>query len=41
MAKIRTGALIGIEKDTTLRDYERTGIDVDAIVSSQPPDQYF
>ncbi|MCI2048981.1 MAG: diadenylate cyclase CdaA [Lachnospiraceae bacterium] len=35
MAKIRTGALIVIEKDTTLRDYERTGIDVDAIVSSQ------
>lgn len=35
MAKVRTGALIVIEQNTTLKEYERTGIDIDAVVSSQ------
>ncbi len=35
MGKVRTGALIVIEQKVALRDYERTGIDVDGIVSSQ------
>ncbi len=35
MAQVRTGALLVIEKDTKLGDVERTGIMLDAIVSSQ------
>ncbi len=35
MSKVRTGALIVIEAEDSLADYERTGIDVDGIVSSQ------
>lgn len=35
MGKVRTGALIVIERNESLKDYERTGIDVDGIVSSQ------
>ena len=35
MGKVRTGALIVIEQKESLKDYERTGIDVDGIVSSQ------
>ena len=35
MGKVKTGALIVVEQTITLRDYERTGIDVDGIVSSQ------
>lgn len=35
MGKARTGALIVIEKDQPLAEYERTGIDVDGIISSQ------
>lgn len=35
MGKVKTGALIVIEQDQPLSEYERTGIDVDAIVSSQ------
>lgn len=35
MAKVKTGALIVIEKETKLGDVERTGIKIDAIVSSQ------
>lgn len=35
MAKVKTGALIVIEKDTKLGDVERTGIPIDAIVTSQ------
>lgn len=35
MARVKTGALIVIEKNTPLTEYERTGIQVDAIVSSQ------
>lgn len=35
MGKAKTGALIVIEQSVNLRDYERTGIDVDALVSSQ------
>lgn len=35
MGKVKTGALIVIEQNVNLRDYERTGIDVDGIVSSQ------
>ena len=35
MGKVRTGALIVIEQKVSLRDYERTGIDVDSIVTSQ------
>ncbi len=35
MAKVRNGALIVLEVKVSLRDYERTGIDVDGIVTSQ------
>lgn len=35
MGKVKTGALIVIEQKVSLRDYERTGIDVDGIVTSQ------
>lgn len=35
MGKVRTGALIVIEQNESLKEFERTGIDVDAIVTSQ------
>lgn len=35
MAKVKTGALIVIKMKTPLVEYERTGIDIDAVVSSQ------
>lgn len=35
MAKVKTGALIVIEQDVVLGEYERTGIALDSIVSSQ------
>ncbi len=35
MAQVRTGALIVIEKETKLGDVERTGIILDAVVSTQ------
>ncbi len=35
MSKARTGALIVIEKNVQLSEYERTGITLDAVVSSQ------
>ena len=35
MARAKTGALIVIEKNTPLAEYERTGILVDAVVTSQ------
>ena len=35
MGKARTGALIVIEQETPLNEYEQTGIEVDAIVTSQ------
>lgn len=35
MAKVKTGALIVLEKNETLEAYERTGIALDAVVSSQ------
>lgn len=35
MGKVKTGALIVIEHEQPLREYERTGIDVDGIISSQ------
>ncbi len=35
MGKVKTGALIVVEKNQNLTEYERTGIAVDAIVSSQ------
>lgn len=35
MARVKTGALIVIEQTTPLHEYERTGIDIDAIVTSQ------
>ena len=35
MAKVKTGALIVIEQNNPLTEYERTGIDVDGIVTSQ------
>ena len=35
MAKVKTGALIVIEAEETLVEYERTGIRIDAVVSSQ------
>lgn len=35
MGKVKTGALIVIERETPLQEIERTGIDVDGIVTSQ------
>ena len=35
MAKVKTGALIVIEQNETLEEFERTGIKVDALLSSQ------
>lgn len=35
MAKVKTGALIVVEKDIMLSEYERTGISLDSLVSSQ------
>ncbi len=35
MGKVKTGALIVIEQNETLRDYERTGIEIDGLVTSQ------
>lgn len=35
MGRVKTGALIVIEQNESLRDYERTGIEVDGIVTSQ------
>lgn len=35
MGRVKTGALIVIEQKDSLSDYERTGIDVDGIVTSQ------
>ena len=35
MAKVKTGALIVMEAEETLAEYERTGIPIDAVVSSQ------
>lgn len=35
MAKVKTGALIVIERDVKLDEYERTGIVLDSIISSQ------
>lgn len=35
MGKVKTGALIVIEQTVALKDYERTGIEVDGIVTSQ------
>jgi diadenylate cyclase len=35
MGKVKTGALIVIEQNVLLTDYERTGIEVDGLISSQ------
>lgn len=35
MGKVKTGALMVIEQNVSLSEYERTGIEVDAVVSSQ------
>ncbi len=35
MAKVKTGALIVVEKDIVLTEYERTGIPLDSLISSQ------
>jgi len=35
MAKVKTGALIVVEQDMVLTEYERTGIMLDSVVSSQ------
>ncbi len=35
MAAVRTGALIVLEQDILLTEYERTGINIDAVVTSQ------
>lgn len=35
MRRARTGALIVMEKDESLTDYERTGIEIDGVVTSQ------
>ena len=35
LAKVKTGALIILEKDISLAEYERTGINIDSAISSQ------
>ena len=35
MAKVKTGALMVIEREVPLTDIERTGIEIDAVISSQ------
>ena len=35
MGEVRTGALIVIEQNIRLSEYERTGINVDAVLTSQ------
>jgi diadenylate cyclase len=35
MAKVKTGALIVIERQSSLKEIERTGIEIDGIVTSQ------
>ena len=35
LAKTKTGALVVIEQEVSLSEYERTGIDVDSVISSQ------
>ena len=35
MAAVKTGALLVIEQDVTLSEYERTGIRIDAVITSQ------
>lgn len=35
MAKVKTGALIVVERDIVLTEYEKTGIAIDSLVSSQ------
>ena len=35
MGKAKTGALIVIEKETSLAEYERTGIEIDAVLTNQ------
>ena len=35
MAKVKTGALMVLEQEISLKEYERTGIDIDAVVTSQ------
>ena len=35
MSKVKTGALIVMEKQVVLNEYERTGIPIDALISSQ------
>lgn len=35
MAKVKTGALIVLEKEVSLNEYERTGITLDSVLSSQ------
>ena len=35
MGRAKTGALIVMQKDESLADYERTGIEVDGVVTSQ------
>ncbi len=35
MGKVKTGALIVVEQDIVLTEYERTGIELDSLLSSQ------
>lgn len=35
MAKVKTGALMVIERDTSLKEIERTGIEINGLISSQ------
>lgn len=35
LAKTKTGALIVLEKDVSLAEYEKTGIEIDSLISSQ------
>lgn len=41
MGKVKTGALIVVEDEIVLTEYERTGIAVDGILTSQLLIQYF
>ncbi len=35
MGKVKTGALIVVEQDIVLSEYERTGIELDSVLTSQ------
>lgn len=41
MGEVKTGALIVVEKEVKLEEYEKTGIPVDAVTHLSASDQYF